>query len=101
MGLHKNLRQHHEIGSFATRMLWIPVGVSILVVGFLVARAPQGDSAAVTAVATAHSASLVRGTTPPPDIVLQLPETALVPPDEAIAAHQVLDPVGAGHDVAR
>jgi hypothetical protein len=30
-----------------------------------------------------------------------LPAAALAPPDEAVAAHQLLDPVGAGHDVAR
>lgn len=100
MGLHKNLRQREELGSFATRMLWIPAVVSVLVIGFVGLRAPPESDAAAASVRSAHAAAPdVRAV--PSTNVLQSKDTSPTPPDEAILAHESLDPVGAGHDVAR
>jgi hypothetical protein len=100
MGLRKNLRQREELGSFATRMLWIPAIVSVLVIGFIGLRAPADGDAAAASVRSAHAAAAdVRAV--PSTNVLQSKAASPTPPDEAILAHEALDPVGAGHDVPR
>ena len=101
MGLRKPSKQRAEVGSVAMRMLWIPAVTTILAVGYCVLRTPWDHDAAATTLVTARTATPDMRGAPPRDIVRQLPEAALVPPDEAVAAHQLLDPVGAGHDVAR
>jgi hypothetical protein len=101
MGLRKSSVRHAEIGSVATRMLWIPAVVTVLVVGYLVARTPPDGSGQGAAIPSAHAAAPVARAAQSSGAVLPLPETAPVPPDEAVVAHQLLDPVGAGHDVAR
>ena len=113
MGLHKASPQPQEIGSFALRTLWIPILGSILVVGFLALRTPQEGGASPMPVAAAsengplmHAASTGDATLPriaasTGDADLRNAGTAALPRDEAVAQHEALDPVGAGHDVSR
>lgn len=108
MRLHKAWPQHPEIGSFALRMLWIPIVASVLVVGFLALRTPQDDRAPTMAVATAKELATVADTAPASDTTARYftasasdatarnVEAAAAQPDESIARHEALDPVGAG-----
>lgn len=88
--------QHPEIGSVAMRMLWIPAVVSILLAGYFVLQA-QNDRA----MTATHAAAPVVRTAPPLNAALQVLDVGPAVRDEAVTAHQALDPVGAGHDVAR
>lgn len=101
MGLHRTSRQHPEIGSFALRMLWIPIVASIFAVGFLALRTPQDEGASTMAVATAKELATVVLTTSPGDATAGKVEAALALPDESNARHQALDPVGAGLNLSR
>ena len=100
MNRHRSYQHHPEIGSVALGMLWIPIVALIVVVGFLALRTPR-DSAPTLAVSAAHATS--------PDALSRSPRQADAASsdvtnavdDEATAAHVALDPVGAGHDVAR
>jgi hypothetical protein len=101
MKLHEFSRQHPEIGSVALRMLWIPVVGSILVVGYLALRTPQNEPAPVMAVATAKDLGTPARSASSDDATAR---TLMATPGiaaESIAQHEALDPVGAGHDVAR
>ena len=101
MELHRTSRQHPEIGSVALRMLWIPVIASILIAGYLALHVPQNELAPTMAVATAKEmAAPVLAASPYSNTAPRL-EAAPAQPDESIAQHQALDPVGAGHDVPR
>ncbi len=99
MELHSTTRQHPEIGSVAIRMLWIPVVASILVGGYFVLRTPQDDGA--PAMATARAAAPVTHTATPTDTTAPRLEATTAKSAETAAEHETLDPVGAGHDVAR
>ena len=101
MTLRNHSLQHPEIGSFALRLLWIPIVGSILIVGFLGLRTPQDERASTMAVATTRDhAPSVTVVSPPESSARQI-EAVPAMPDEAVAAHEALDPVGAGHEVAR
>jgi hypothetical protein len=93
MGMHGTSLQHPETGRVATRMLWIPAVASILVVGHLALRAPH-DGAAATMAPAAQAAQRADAA---PRSRAAVPAAV----DEATTAHEALDPVGAGHDVAR
>jgi len=95
----KTSPQHPEIGSVATRMLWIPAVASILVISYVALHAPQDDRAP-TALASAHAAAPVAWAAPSRDATPRWIEAIPAVADEALAAHEALDPVGAGHDVA-
>jgi hypothetical protein len=101
MGLQRTSQQHPEIGSVALRMLWIPAVASILIAGYLGLRSPQDERASPMAVATAKEMATPVLTAPPGEYAARDVETAPALPDESIAQQQALDPVGAGHDVAR
>jgi hypothetical protein len=95
-------RQNREIGSFAGRMLWIPVIGAVLVTGFLAVHPLKDEQVATIAVSTAKAFA----TAGPDEITFgagALPaEDAKAPgEDVAVMEHQRLDPVAAGHDVAR
>jgi hypothetical protein len=101
MELQNGSRQHPEIGSVALRMLWIPVVGSILVVGYLALRTPQNEPAPVMAVATAKDlATPARSASSDDATARPLIATSGIAA-ESIAQHEALDPVGAGHEVAR
>ena len=89
--------QHPEIGSIAMRMLWIPAVASILVAGYFTLQAPRNDRT----MTAAHAAAPVARTAPVLNAGLRALDVEPAVPDEAVTAHQALDPVGAGHDVAR
>jgi hypothetical protein len=101
MRMHKAWPQRPEIGSFALRMLWIPVIASLAIVGFLALHTPQDERASTMAVATAKAATSNVPTVSPDDLLSHLLYAAPVTSDEALAAHELLDPVGAGHDPSR
>jgi len=101
MRLHNTWPQRPEIGSFAMRMLWIPAIASVLVIGFLALRMPQNEITGTMAVATAEELASQGRNIAPADVTPRATEAALATPDEAIAQHQALDPVGAGHDTPR
>ena len=89
-------RQHPEIGSVALRLLWIPTVASVVVAGYLMLRTPPGVRVPSSAQAMTV---VVRPARPPePSKTLDAPSAQ---PDAAITAHGLLDPVGAGHGVAR
>jgi len=92
-----NSQQHPRIGSFATRMLWIPVVLSILIASYLVLRAPQEARAVSTVASSPNATAVVARATTPAGIVAAVPASAV--PDPATAAHEYLDPVGVGHAV--
>ena len=96
MGLHRRSRQHPEIGSVALRMLWIPVVASILVVGYLGLSAPQDERVSTMAVATAKELAAPVRIASPNEAPAAMLEAAPTSPDQSIAQHQALDPVGAG-----
>jgi len=101
MELQKTSWQHPEIGSVALRMLWIPIVASILIAGYLALHALRDEPASPMAVATAKEMATPVQTVPSGESVAGDVETAPALPDESIAQQQALDPVGAGHDVAR
>jgi hypothetical protein len=101
MGTHGTSLQHPEIGSVAMRMLWIPAVASILVVGHLALRAPQDGAAATMAPAASHAAPSVVQAAQRADATPRSRDAVPAAPDEATTTHEALDPVGAGHDVAR
>jgi hypothetical protein len=101
MKLQRTSRQHPEIGSVSLRMLWIPVVASIFIVGFLALRAPQNEPAPVMAVATAKEIATQAHGASSDDATARTVMAAPDLPDESIVQQQALDPVGAGHDVAR
>jgi hypothetical protein len=87
--------QHREIGSVALRVLAIAAVISLIVAVYLL-RMPPGDGAPSSAQAmtvVVHPALL-----PEPSNAL---DAASAQSDAATTAHELLDPVGAGHDVAR
>ncbi len=100
MGRHHSFQHHPEIGSVALGMLWIPIVALIVVVGFLALRTPH-DSAPTLAVSAAHATAPVAPSPSPREADVASPDVANAGNDEATAAHVALDPVGAGHDVAR
>ena len=101
MELQNFSRQHPEIGSVALRMLWIPVVGSILVVGYLALRTPQNEPAPVMAVAAANEIATQARSASSDDATARTLMATPGIPAESIAQQQELDPVGAGHDVAR
>lgn len=101
MGMHGTSPQHPEIGSVALRMLWIPVVASILVAGHFALRSPRDGAAATMALATAHAAVPAVHVAPREDAMPKSLEARPNASDDATAAHEALDPVGAGHEVAR
>jgi len=88
--------QHPELGSVALRLLWIPAVASVVIVGYLILRTPSGDLAP----SSVHAMTAVVPEASPPEPP-KAPGVPSTQPDAAIAAHELLDPVGAGHDVAR
>lgn len=100
MGTYATSLQHPEIGSVAMRMLWIPAVASIAVAAFLLLRAPH-DNTAPAAVGAAYAAAPAAQAAPSGGAAPQQVEAVAAAVDEATAAHQALDPVGAGHDAAR
>ena len=101
MGMHGTSLQHPEIGSVATRMLWVPAVASILVVGHLALRAPQDGTAVTMAPAASRAAPPAVQAAQRADAAPRSRDAAPAALDEATTAHEALDPVGAGHDVAR
>ena len=59
MRLHQNSTQHQETGTFALRMLWIPIVISVLVVGFLATRTPRDAPGLAIAAAPAQAATAI------------------------------------------
>ncbi|MGE5149085.1 MAG: hypothetical protein ACM3II_03095 [Rhodospirillaceae bacterium] len=89
-------RQHPKISTVAVSLLWVPAVVSVVVAGYLMLRTPPGDRVPSSAQPT--TAVALRAPTPEPPKATDAPSAQ---PDAAITAHELLDPVGAGHDVAR
>jgi len=101
MEMHRTSRQHPEIGSYALRMLWIPAVAAIVIAGYFALRMPQNEIAPAMAVAAATGLP-TQGPRATPDSTTSRTATASPDlPDESIVQQQTLDPVGAGHDVAR
>ena len=101
MKLRRFSRQHPEIGSIALRMLWIPIVASVVIAGYLALRTPQNELAPAMAVATAKDLATQARSASSDDATAR---TVIATPGisaESIAQHEALDPVGAGHDVAR
>jgi hypothetical protein len=101
MEMHKTSRQHPEIGSVVPRMLWIPAVAAMVIAGYFALRMPQQEVASAMAVAGATGLA-TQGFRATPDATTSRAVTATRDlPDESIVRQQTLDPVGAGHDVAR
>jgi hypothetical protein len=101
MKLHTTSRQHPEIGRVTLRMLWIPAVAAVAITGYFALHMPQHDLAPAMAAATAREMA-TQALRPAPDDTT--PRTVMAAPDlpdESIVRQQTLDPVGAGHDVAR
>jgi hypothetical protein len=102
MGQQRGSRHNREIGSFAGRMLWIPVIGAVLVTGFLAVHPLKDENVAAMAVSSAKAFATVG----PDEVAFAAgARTAEVAPapteDAAVKEHEALDPVAAGHDVAR
>jgi hypothetical protein len=101
MDQNRTSRQHAEIGSVALRMLWIPVIASILVAGYLILTPSRDGNAPTIAAATANELAGPQRTAITNDAAPRLGDAAPALPDDAIAQHEALDPVGAGHELSR
>ena len=88
--------QHPEIGSVAMHKLWIPAVASILVAGYFVLYTSQNDRAVTAAHAEVPGVRIAPASNAVPQVLNVGPAVR----DEAVAAHQALDPVGAGLGVA-
>jgi hypothetical protein len=100
MKLHRTSRHHPEIGSITLRMLWIPAVAAIVITGYIALHRPQHELAPTMAVAAANELATQAPSTSP---VGTTTGTVVAPselPDEAIVQQRVLDPIGAGLDIA-
>ncbi len=93
--------QYREMGNIARRMIWIPVVLSLLVVGALAARMPHDEQRPVMATTPIPAEAPVARDVSPEDPLSHLMYPATPSSDAALAAHELLDPVGAGHDTPR
>ncbi len=100
MKLHTNSRKHPEIGRVTLRMLWIPAVAAIAITGYFALHMPQHKLAPAMAAATAGEMA-TQALRPTDDTTARTVMVAPDLPDESIVQQQELDPVGAGHDVAR
>jgi len=101
MEMHRTSRQHPKIGSSALRILWIPAVVAIGIAGYFALRMPQSEIAPAMAVAAATGLATQGSRVTPDDATSRAVTATPDLPDASIVRQQTLDPVGAGHDVAR
>ncbi len=101
MELDRTSRQHPEIGRFKLRMLWIPAVAAIAITGYFALHMPQHELAPAMAAAAARETATQARRPTPDDTTARTVMVAPDLPDESIVQQQALDPVGAGHDVAR
>jgi hypothetical protein len=101
MDQNRTSRHHPEIGSVALRMLWIPVIAATLVGGYLTLTPLRDDNASTMAVATAKELAVPQRAAFTNDAAPRLGTAVPASPDDSIAKHEALDPVGAGHELSR
>jgi hypothetical protein len=101
MTLNRIWIQNREMGNIARRMIWIPVVLSLVVIGVLAARTPHEEQQPVMAATPIPAEAPVARDVSPEDPLSHLMYPATPRTDAALAAHEVLDPVGAGHDTPR
>jgi hypothetical protein len=101
MGMHRTSRHQPEIGSSALRMLWIPAVAAIGIAAYFALRMPQSEIAPAMAVAAATGLATPGPRATPVGMTSRAVTASPGLPDESIVQQQALDPVGAGHDVAR
>ena len=100
MKLQGTSRKPAEIGSVSLRMLWIPAVVVVVIAGYVALHKPQHELASAMAAATTRELATQAPGGLPGDTGARTVAAVPEQPDESIVQQRVLDPIGAGLDLA-